>query len=223
MNIRYPTILTFLILANPTFGTILFSDSFENPPDVAGANPVNWTVSNSQIVVTDSRASAGSQSLFIRNGPNRLVTQSTAISIPDGGADLQFSFDFALASTTETGEGLIGFNLDFGSGFTTILNDEGQTNGYANVSPYSGSTIILPNDAGGDINFFNYTITIPATQYGAASTFAMQFNTNSSAGAENFYLDNIVVSTVPEPSIYTLLLSTFVLFVILRCRKNRGR
>lgn len=214
------TLSASLLLAQSATAAIIFEDSFENPPDVAGENPVGWNVSHTAIVVTDARASQGSQSLFIRDGGPRLVTQASPVSIPGGGQDLLIEFDFALNSSTETGEGLIAFDIDLGSGFETVINDEGQANGYADVSAYSGSTITLPNAGGGNTAFFSYAVTVPASYYGSASEISLRFTTNSSVSAENFNLDNVSISTVPEPSAYALMLGLSTLGLLVYRRRQ---
>ncbi|GHB96210.1 PEP-CTERM sorting domain-containing protein [Cerasicoccus arenae] len=216
-------LLSCALLANSSFGVVLFSDSFENPPDVVGEAPVGWNVSNAvRIFVTDARASVGTQSLFLSNSSLRTVTSGTPIAIPGGGEDLVFSFDYAIADSIESNEGLIGFALDFGSGFEDVIIDLGQSNGYANVSNYSGSTIVLPNAAGGDTAFFSYEVTVPASYYGAATDVSMRFRTNSSAGGEDFYLDNVSVSAIaiPEPATYAMLMSIGVLMLVGYCRRK---
>lgn len=223
MKISYPIILASLILSTSTFGTVIFSDSFENPPDVVGNAPVGWSISSpGNIRVTDERASQGTQSLFMRDGNNRRMTQLTAVNIPDGNDDLVFSFDYAIDGTMESNDGLVGFRLDFGSGFETVLTDMGQADGYADVSPYTGTTITLPDAAGSDSAFFSYTVTVPASYYGSAASFSMEFLATSSTSNEDFFIDNIVVTAVPEPSIYALIFGTGTLvFIVVHRRRNQ--
>ncbi len=179
-------------------GAALFADSFEPPAETAGNNPTLWDVSNGAITVSSAAASDGSNSLFVRDGPNRAVTLKSAVDLA-GAPGLEISFDFAQLSSTETGEGLIGFDIDFGGGFETVLVDQGGADGGGGT--YTGAALTLSDANGaGAVGFTSYSITIPQSYYGDASTFRLRFRTNSSAGSEDFQLDNIVVTAVPEPA-----------------------
>ncbi|WOO40154.1 PEP-CTERM sorting domain-containing protein [Rubellicoccus peritrichatus] len=207
MRIIYP--IVFLISAlTTTQAATLFSDSFENPPDVVGNNPVGWTVSNPGIVITNAVASEGSQSVFIPNGPNRTTTQVGTVDLT-GGGDLTFSFDYGVDDTFEPSDGLVAFSIDFGSGYQVIVNDMGAPDGVNSI--YSGTTITLSDAAGsGASTFLGYTITIEESYYTGlgATTAQLRYIMNSGGGSESSHLDNVVVSTsIPEPSTYGLMMA----------------
>ncbi|MDQ8209329.1 malectin domain-containing carbohydrate-binding protein [Coraliomargarita sp. SDUM461003] len=180
-------------------GNTLFSDSFET--DTAGYSPTLWGTSHAGMLVNSTEASEGSQSLFLPDGPNRTLTQDTAVSI-SGSGDLVFTFDFATTSSLESNDGLVAFQIDFGSGYQTILTDKGHPDG--TDSTYSGTQIILSSANGsGASSFIPYKITIPSSYYAdvlGATSFKMRFITTSSVATESFYLDHIEAEQ-PAPSV----------------------
>lgn len=211
MRIIYPIVILLTALTTTQAATLFF-DSFENPPDVSGNPPVGWTVSNSGTVVTDAVAAQGTQSLFIvGNGQDRLVTQIGNIDL-SGGGDLTFFFDYGVTSTFEASDGLKGFSIDFGqgAGYQTVVTDMGAPDGVDTT--YTGTTITLPDASGsGASTFLGYTITIPESYYGSgglnATTANLRFRVDSGSNGENMRLDNILVTAIPEPSTYGLMMA----------------
>ncbi len=176
----------------PASPVVIFDDSFET--DTAGNSPTLWSTSNAGMLVSSSEASDGSQSLFLPDGPNRTLTQDTAISI-SGSGDLVFTFDYATTSSLESNDGLVAFQVDFGSGYQTILTDKGHPDG--TDSTYTGTQIILSSANGsGATSFIPYKITVPSSYYTGvlgATSFKMRFITTSSVASEAFYMDHISV------------------------------
>jgi fibronectin type 3 domain-containing protein len=176
--------------------SLLFFDSFENPPETVGSVPTQWTVSNTAIVVNSAAASEGTNSLFVREGANRTVTLTTPIDLT-GVSGIEISFDFAQLNSIETGEGLTTFAVDFGSGFETVITDEGAANGLVDGT-YSGTTITLPNANGtGAMGFTNYKVTIDSAHFAGGNSVRLRFVTNSSASVESFRIDNVLVVALP--------------------------
>ncbi|MDF3129981.1 PEP-CTERM sorting domain-containing protein [Kiritimatiellaeota bacterium B1221] len=192
---------------------LLFEDSFETPVTAAtthsetGGTPVNWNRSSSTLVeILSDTASDGNQSLFFRDDP-RWANQKTAVAIT-GGGDLLFTFDMKADNTLESADKFT-FKVDFGGGYQTVLTDAGAPDG--TISTYSGTTIAIGAPAtGSNANWMSYAITVPETYYSntlSATTFQMRFETATGSPGEYFHLDNITVSTIPEPSSVFLVIS----------------
>ncbi|GHC11602.1 hypothetical protein [Cerasicoccus arenae] len=190
---------------------VLFTESFETYTPEGPPSPT-WVVFNSETRVVTGVASEGDQSLFFRNGnPNfHYVRQVDSISLPSG-ENLVISFDLKARSASQSPDGLNNFQVDFGSGYETVLVDLGAFDGTDSV--YSGTTITLPNTASaGASPFISYTITIPETYFGPggldASSVKLRWSTISSSNLEDFYLDNIIVSSsaIPEPGATAVLI-----------------
>tara|TARA_R100000027_G_scaffold683_3_gene782 strand:+ start:124 stop:795 length:672 start_codon:yes stop_codon:yes gene_type:complete len=196
--------LLFGLTVSQASAVVLFTESFETYTPGNIPSPT-WTVYNqAQTHVVTGEASEGSQSLWFNDGAAKFhyLRQNNALAIPAGG-DLVISFDIKATSASQSPDGLSSFQIDFGSGIQTVLVDLGAFDGYD--GSYSGSTITLPNTPStSGSSFISYSITIPETYFGTsglnATEMTMRWNTVSSSGYEEFYLDNIVVSSVPEPS-----------------------
>ncbi len=215
------TIMTLLLCGifgiTHSHADILFVDSFETPVTTAtthsetGGTPANWNRSSSTLVeILSDTASDGNQSLFLRDDP-RWANQKTAVTIT-GGGDLLFTFDWKVDSSVEINDKFT-FKVDFGQGdgYQTVLTDAGVPDG--TISTYSGTTIAIGAPATGSYsnpNWMSYAITVPESYYAgtlSATTFQMRFETATGSPGEYSHLDNITVSTIPEPSSVILVLS----------------
>lgn len=199
--------LTAALASYSASGAVLFQDSFE--AETLSTAPSQWT-SSTNVYVVNSKASDGSKSLFMRDG-SRSTTMATAASL--GGAEsIKLSFDVAQGSNAiESPEGIsVAIKFDTDSGYTTFLKDEGIVDGFTGT--YSGTTIELAQANGNSGAFVSYAVTIaPAAVPSLASSFQLRFSFSTGSTNEDYFLDNIVVSTVPEPSSLLLVLSGAVL------------
>lgn len=222
MKIKHLPLVALLPLAYVSASaSTLFSDGFES-----GLS--NWTVSSAtKLTVVSTVFSEGSNSLQIVGGgtpTTRTLTLNNALSLAAGG-DLTISFDYKAGNANgfEAADGLSSFQVNLGSGYTTVLTDFGAANG--TTSTYSGTPITLASTAGAVTGFVNYTITIPETYYTSvsATTVLLKFNVITGADDEIAYLDNVNVSlaSIPEPSSYALLAGVAgVMVALVRRRKS---
>ncbi|MDF3127866.1 PEP-CTERM sorting domain-containing protein [Kiritimatiellaeota bacterium B1221] len=209
---------------------VLFSDSFEAYADGGLPSPT-WDVYNpsnlSLAHVSNAEASVGSQSMYIRNGDSKFsyLEQNTAINISGNPDALVFSFDIKGTYSLASHEGLSSFEVDFGSGFETVLSDLGELQGGDHT--YTGTTLTLSSTASSSTApFIRYAITVPKTYFAdvlSASTVRTKLSTKSGWSNLNFYVDNITVTAIPEPSSLLMLLSGFgLLFAGMRTRNPRS-
>lgn len=205
---------------------VLLSESFEGYTAGSGNSLApNWTVySNTLQYASTAFASDGSQSLFIRNGAAKFSYVRSTNFIPiTGSGDLVVTFDYKSITSISSSRGLKDFSIDFGSGLEPVLQDFGIPDGVD--SSYTGTTIINPNTAStGASPFVNYKITIPTSYYVdtlGATTFKLSFITEAGGGGQDFHIDNINVSTIPEPSTLVMTLGSVVAFLGLRRFKRK--
>ncbi len=228
------TILLASIILSASFlhGDLLFSDSFETyvnkETNSIGAPSPTWSTYNTDAYVTNSAASVGSQSMYIRNGSPQFsyIQQNAAVTISGDPDALIFSFDLKGTYRLASHEGLSSFAVDFGSGFETLITDKGALEGGNHT--YTGTTLTLSTTASSSTApFISYAITVPKSYYGdvlSATTFKTKLSTTSGWSNLNFYVDNIAVnSVIPEPSSLMLMMGGFgALFAGLRVRKKRS-
>lgn len=210
------TLAVTILMSQAATAAILFEDSFESPPETVGSAPTLWSTTTN-VSVNSSKASDGSNSLFLRDG-NRSATMSTAAPLA-GSDSIVVSFDLAQGTNAiESNESIV-VSIDFGSGFSTLLTDAGRVDGYTGT--YSGSPISLATTAGNATSFVSYSITVaPAAIPLAATEASLRFSTSTGSNNEDYYIDNVVIAPVPEPA--TLLTSCIGLVCVVgrRCRRD---
>lgn len=210
---KYCTALLFQALCLLTFprftpAGVLFFDGFESPAETVGNFPTLWTPSpsdNTRINVSVSEAKSGSNSLFMRHSGTRSITQISAIDTTGTGGLVVSWWRHQGTNAWETDS--FTFSMDFGSGFQTVLTDEGLADG--GDFTFSGISNTLPSASGLAPSFQEYTVTIDSSYYEDGlnpTSVKLKFGHVTGSTNENTYLDDIMITSIPEPGAITLLL-----------------
>ncbi|MDQ8208465.1 hypothetical protein QEH52_13155 [Coraliomargarita sp. SDUM461003] len=205
----------------------LFTDNFDDRTVIgSGTTTSGWAVSTAdRVYVSSVEASSGANSLFMRHSGSRSAALSSFVAISDVSQDLIFSFDYFGVNSLESSDDFA-FEIDFGSGYQSVLVDSGMPNGYESTdlsSSYTGTEIGLASDAGTSAGFVNYSIVVPSSYYNgvlAADEFKLRFLFKSSNDGENAYIDNVSVVAVPEPSQCAVVLGVSGLLLAVRRRRS---
>ncbi len=211
------------LLVSVSANAAIISYDFDSDTPGSGNVPAGWSVNSSDRVYVSSNYSASSpNSLFMRNSGFRSATLTTEVAIPDVTQDLVFSFDYYSPETLESGD-VFNFQIDFGSGYQTVITDAGMPNGFDQTAPYTGSAFVLDSTAGEAPAFESYSIVVPSSYYNdtlSATTFNVRFTFSSGSSNEDAYIDNVSVVAVPEPSIFASLLGLGALSFVVFRRKS---
>ena len=226
MNLNYLSLpLIALSSISVLDAATLFTDDFDDRATIgSGTATTGWTVSdNSRVYVSSAESESGANSLFFRDGSSRRAELTSFVTITDVSQDLLFSFDYFGAASFEASDGLL-FQVDFGSGFESVLLDQGMLDGYTSAdTAYTGTQITLANGSGTSLDFVSYSVIVPSSYYSdtlSATEFKLKFVFNGSNDDEDAYIDNINVATVPEPSQFAAVLGLTGLLLTLRRRRS---
>ncbi|MGZ0656350.1 PEP-CTERM sorting domain-containing protein [Coraliomargarita sp. W4R53] len=206
--------------------------------------PNTWGIDNT---TTDGRvytdiATSGEANTALWNTSVAMAStasQSSTVSI-DVLGDSETNF-FGMAFNVQNYNTFYQFRLKFGTNdyqvieFNNGVNTDtvvNQSNDVAsNFDPLKSYTLTLVSNVGGIAGDYSYTITESgsSTALNSISTFSDSTFTGGYAGFTHanrgaaYYYDNFTITTVPEPSTYTLLSGSIALLGCLMMRRHRNQ
>ena len=197
-----------LAAAGSANATVLFSDNFDGQTTGLNSSLAGWTVAG-QVDVVDNgtysiECSGKCVDLDGTPGPGGITSNLTAFS---AGKKVTISFDISGNQRNSSADNFL---------FEFLFANMTDINGLTTLTGYPGAPVLLGDfanveriyteyDVAGDQPFVTYSLSFTPVQGGE---FQIRFSTTS---GDNIgpVLDNVLVSQVPEPATWAMLITGF--------------